>query len=133
MKIALIGDVHANLPALLAGITHAEKQGVAHIWHIGDFPGYGAFPNEIVQQLRRRQALSVIGNYDRKVLKFKRRAETWRRKKRPEKFLAFKRMRLHRCRGAAELLTHSRRLKGWLRATFQPSNLENTQKGGIPC
>lgn len=90
MKIALLGDVHANLPALLAVLDHAERRGVSRVWNTGDFLGYGAFPNEVVQLLRRRDALSVIGNYDRKVLKFKRKADKWRRKKRPEKFLAFK-------------------------------------------
>ncbi len=90
MKIALIGDVHANLPALLAVLDHAEQQGASAIWNTGDFLGYGAFPNEVIDVLRRHEALSVIGNYDRKVLKFKRKADKWRRKKSPKKFLAFK-------------------------------------------
>ena len=90
MRIALIGDVHANLPALLAVLDHAERHGVSAFCNTGDFLGYGAFPNQVIDVLRRREALSVIGNYDRKVLKFKRKAEKWRRKKRPEKFLAFK-------------------------------------------
>jgi putative phosphoesterase len=90
MRIALIGDVHANLPALLAVLEHAEQQAVSAIWNTGDFLGYGAFPNQVIDILRRHEVLSVIGNYDRKVLKFERKADKWRRKKRPEKFLAFK-------------------------------------------
>ena len=89
-RIGLIGDVHANLPALLAVLDHAEQQGAAAFWNTGDFLGYGAFPNAVIDVLRRREVLSVIGNYDRKVLKFKRKADKWRRTKRPEKFLAFK-------------------------------------------
>ncbi|MFP4345718.1 MAG: YfcE family phosphodiesterase [Anaerolineales bacterium] len=89
MKVALIGDVHANFPALVAVIDHAEREGAAAIWNVGDFVGYGAFPEEVVRYLRQREALSIVGNYDLKVLKFKRKAERWRRTKRPEKYLAF--------------------------------------------
>ena len=68
MKIALMGDVHANLPALEAVLAHAEGQAVEVIWNIGDFAGYGAFPDEVVQRLRDVKAVSITGNYDLKVL-----------------------------------------------------------------
>jgi putative phosphoesterase len=90
MKIALLGDVHANLPALEAVLDHASQQGVEGIWNIGDFVGYGAFPNQVVQRLKQVQALSIIGNYDLKVLRFSKKKEKWRKRKRPEKYLAFK-------------------------------------------
>ena len=69
MKVALIGDVHANLPALEAVLTHAYQQGVEAIWNVGDFVGYGAFPDGVVKRLQNENALSIIGNYDAKVLK----------------------------------------------------------------
>jgi putative phosphoesterase len=90
MKVALIGDVHANLPALETVLAHAYEAGVQEIWHIGDFVGYGAFPDEVVRRLRREDALSIVGNYDLKVLKFKKKRDKWRHSKRPEKYLAFK-------------------------------------------
>ena len=89
MRIALIGDVHANLPALEAVLAHAEQQGVEAVWNVGDFVGYGAFPDEVVQRLRRIGALSITGNYDLKVLKFRRKREKWRESKHPLKFHAF--------------------------------------------
>lgn len=89
MKIALIGDVHANLPALEAVLTHAHEQGVEAIWNVGDFVGYGAFPDEVVQRLRKENALSIVGNYDLKVLQFKQKKKKWRKKKQPDKYLAF--------------------------------------------
>lgn len=89
MKIALLGDVHANLPALEAVLAHAHQQGVQRIWNIGDWVGYNACPNEVVGRLRQEQAISIIGNYDLKVLKFKKKKDKWRRTKRPEKWLAF--------------------------------------------
>lgn len=90
MKIALIGDVHANLPALEAVLAHARKQGIEAIWNIGDWVGYNAFPNEVVELLRQERALSVVGNYDLKVLRFKKKQEKWQHSKHPLKYLAFK-------------------------------------------
>jgi putative phosphoesterase len=90
MKVALIGDVHANLPALEAVLAHAREAGVREIWNVGDFVGYGAFPDEVVERLRRGNVKNIVGNYDLKVLKFKKKREKWRKSKRPEKWLAFK-------------------------------------------
>jgi predicted phosphodiesterase len=89
-RIALIGDVHANLPALEAVLKHARDRGVTGIWNIGDFLGYGAFPDEVVRLLRQVEALSIIGNYDLKALNFPRKEKKWRGKKHPLKWLAFK-------------------------------------------
>ena len=68
MKVALIGDMHANLPALEAVLEHARNQRVQAIWNIGDFVGYGPFPDQVVRLLRRQEALSILGNYDTDVL-----------------------------------------------------------------
>ena len=89
VKIALIGDVHANLPALEVVLAHAHQQGVEAIWNSGDFLGYGAFPDEVVVRLRAEGALSIIGNYDLKVLKFPKQKEKWGKSKHPQKYLAF--------------------------------------------
>jgi putative phosphoesterase len=94
MRVALIGDVHANLPALEAVLAHIEEQGIDKIWNVGDFVGYGAFPDEVVRLFRKRETneenvLSIVGNYDLKVLKFKKKKKKWQRKKDPDKYLAF--------------------------------------------
>ncbi|NQT86768.1 metallophosphoesterase, partial [bacterium] len=90
MRVALIGDVHANLPALEAVLADAEARGAEAVWDVGDLTGYGAFPEEVVQRLRQPDILNIIGNYDQKVLKFEQKSEKWRRKKRHEKWLAFR-------------------------------------------
>jgi putative phosphoesterase len=89
-RVALIGDVHANLPALEAVLAHAGVRGASAIWNVGDFLGYGAFPEEVVDRLRRVNAVSIIGNYDLKVLKFPRKDRKWQDSKHPLKYLAFK-------------------------------------------
>ncbi len=71
-------------------MAHAHQQYVEAIWNIGDWVGYNAFPNEVVRRLREEGAVSIVGNYDLKVLKVKKKKEKWRRTKRPEKWLAFK-------------------------------------------
>jgi putative phosphoesterase len=90
MQVALIGDVHANLPALEAVLDHAQELGIETVWNVGDFVGYGPFPDEVVKRLRNDYVLSIVGNYDRKVLKYKKKRKKWRKKKRLEKYLAFK-------------------------------------------
>ena len=114
MKIALLGDVHANLPALESVLEHARSQKVTAIWNIGDFLGYGAFPNEVVQRLREAGAISILGNYDLKVLQFPEKAKKWRKSKRVEKYLAFQwayRNLSHRNRRYLHSLPEQRKLE----------------------
>ena len=65
MRIALISDIHANLPALEAVLAdidaHSETDA---IYHIGDLVGYGASPDEVIQLLHDRGIPGVAGNYD---------------------------------------------------------------------
>jgi len=89
LKVLLLGDVHANLPALEAVLAHAARRRPEAIWNVGDFVGYGAFPDEVVKRLRDADAVSIVGNYDLKVLELRKRQKKLR-KKRAEKWLAFK-------------------------------------------
>ncbi|GAB4429773.1 MAG: metallophosphoesterase family protein [Anaerolineae bacterium] len=90
MKIALIGDVHANLPALETVLEHAKKQGAVATWNVGDWVGYNAFPNEVVERLRSAGAVSIVGNYDLKALRFPKKRAKWKTGKQPEKWQAFR-------------------------------------------
>ena len=89
MKIALIGDIHANLPALQTVFTHLTAQGAEAIWNVGDSIGYGPFPNQVLDFLQEKEILSIIGNYDLRVLSIPTRSKKWRKKKHPLKLLAF--------------------------------------------
>ncbi len=68
LKIALISDIHANLPALEAVLHDAELRGARLLLNAGDIIGYGPFPDEVITLLRSRHILSVIGNYDLSIL-----------------------------------------------------------------
>ena len=64
MRYLVISDVHANLEALEAVLTAAGT--VDHVLALGDFVGYGADPNAIVDRVRRFPAVTVIrGNHDK--------------------------------------------------------------------
>lgn len=89
MLAALIGDVHGNLPALEAVLDDADGRGAEIVWNVGDFTGYGPFPDEVVQRLHQPHVVNIIGNYDQKVLKFERKSAKWRKTKPHEKWLAF--------------------------------------------
>jgi diadenosine tetraphosphatase ApaH/serine/threonine PP2A family protein phosphatase len=63
MRIGLISDVHANLPALQAVLEACSIRCDAH-WCLGDTVGYGASPNECVALVRDRCELVLAGNHD---------------------------------------------------------------------
>lgn len=77
MRVALIGDVHANLPALEAVLEHARRHRVDEVWGVGDWVGYGAFPDEVVRSLQRHGVKASVGNYDLSVLKVGRKRAKW--------------------------------------------------------
>ncbi len=88
-RIALVSDIHGNLPALEACIEDARRNDAIEIWNLGDVLGYAPFPNEVIEKLCEVNATSVIGNYDRKVLAFEEKCNRWKHTKMPEKYAAF--------------------------------------------
>ena len=68
MRVAVISDIHANLPALEAALEAVDGSGVDEIWCLGDVVGYGAEPDECAELVRERCALCLVGNHDLAVL-----------------------------------------------------------------
>ena len=68
MKIALLSDVHANLPALRAALSIADRLGADRVVVAGDLVGDGPHPVEVVTEAMARGAECVRGNVDRQVL-----------------------------------------------------------------
>ncbi|NKB88088.1 MAG: metallophosphoesterase [Acidobacteria bacterium] len=64
MRIALLSDVHANLPALEAVLAGIDALGIESVYHLGDLVGYAPWPNETVRLIRERAIPGVAGNYD---------------------------------------------------------------------
>ena len=65
MRIALISDIHANLPALEAVLDDIRRRGdTAATYHLGDLVGYAPWPDETVDRIRAEGIAGVAGNYD---------------------------------------------------------------------
>ncbi|QNH60920.1 metallophosphoesterase family protein [Hymenobacter sediminicola] len=64
MTIAFFSDVHGNLPALEAVLADMEQRQPDMIFCLGDLVGYAPWPNEVVNELRRRGIPTLAGNYD---------------------------------------------------------------------
>lgn len=65
MRIAILSDIHGNLPALEAVLKDIEASGGADMyWSLGDIVGYGPFPNESIETLKKYPHISLPGNHD---------------------------------------------------------------------
>ncbi|WP_281166843.1 metallophosphoesterase family protein [Segetibacter koreensis] len=64
MKIALFSDIHANLPALQAFFKNVEQKKTDAIYCLGDLVGYNIWPNEVINEIRKRGIPTIAGNYD---------------------------------------------------------------------
>jgi diadenosine tetraphosphatase ApaH/serine/threonine PP2A family protein phosphatase len=70
MRVALLSDIHANLPALEAVEKDLDSQAVDRVLSLGDVLGYGPYPNECVDWLRERGASCLAGNHDLALLEW---------------------------------------------------------------
>jgi predicted phosphodiesterase len=64
VRIAVVSDIHANLPALDAVLADIDRRDVDGVYHAGDLVGYSSSPNEVVARLRERGIAGIAGNYD---------------------------------------------------------------------
>jgi predicted phosphodiesterase len=64
MRVAVLADVHANLPALEAVVEDLRAEGAGGIWHLGDAVGYGADPFTCLQLLADLDAVIIAGNHE---------------------------------------------------------------------
>jgi putative phosphoesterase len=62
--VAVITDIHANLPALEAALARIDQLGIEQIYCGGDLVGYGPHPNEVCALIEERAIPTIYGNYD---------------------------------------------------------------------
>ena len=63
-RVAVITDVHANLPALEAALDRIDQLGIERVYCGGDLVGYGPHPNEVCRLIAERRIPAIYGNYD---------------------------------------------------------------------
>ena len=67
MRLALLSDIHGNIQALEACLTHARAQQAQRFAFLGDMVGYGADPVAVVDRvmlLTEEGAMVIKGNHD---------------------------------------------------------------------
>jgi putative phosphoesterase len=62
--VAIVTDVHGNLPALQAALSRTEELGIERVFCGGDLVGYGPHPDEVCALIAQREIPTVYGNYD---------------------------------------------------------------------
>ena len=67
MRIALFSDIHANLHAFEAMLQDMDSQKPDAVYCLGDLVGYHIYPNEIIDEIKRRGIATLKGNHDEKV------------------------------------------------------------------
>lgn len=69
MKIAIISDIHANIHGLK--VVLSDRTPVDKIICAGDITGFYPFVNEVIDELRKKNVLSVKGNHDQYLIEGK--------------------------------------------------------------
>jgi predicted phosphodiesterase len=64
MRLAILSDIHSNLPALEAVLADVATADVEEIWCLGDVVGYGAQPDDCARLVRESCGLCLVGNHD---------------------------------------------------------------------
>ena len=67
MKIGILADIHANLPALESVIRAAQSIKIEKWFVLGDLVGYYYWPLACIEMLRKLDAEIIAGNHDRMV------------------------------------------------------------------
>ena len=65
MRIAVIADIHGNLPALESVLTDIRRRNIDRTINLGDCVSGPLWPREVCDLLRARNDLTIRGNHDR--------------------------------------------------------------------
>ena len=64
MRIAILSDIHSNLAALTEVLAVLDRERPDRVVCLGDVVGYGASANPCCALIRRRAAVTLLGNHD---------------------------------------------------------------------
>lgn len=67
LKIAIISDIHANLPALQAVLEDIHAFGADQVYCLGDLTDAAPWHNEVIDLIRSRQIPVIMGNHDERI------------------------------------------------------------------
>lgn len=69
MKIAVISDIHGNIPALEEVVADINRKRVDYIINLGDHLSGPLWPKETIQFLMEQDWIQISGNQDRQLIK----------------------------------------------------------------
>jgi diadenosine tetraphosphatase ApaH/serine/threonine PP2A family protein phosphatase len=64
MRVAIVSDIHGNLPALEAVFADIAAQGLEEVYCLGDIVGYGPDVDACCNLVRARCRIVLLGNHD---------------------------------------------------------------------
>ena len=69
MRALVVSDLHSNIEALRSVMNRVRRKKYEQVICLGDFVGYGAQPNQVLDTMRNWKAtkLYIRGNHDRVV------------------------------------------------------------------
>ncbi|TCK92829.1 putative phosphoesterase [Natranaerovirga hydrolytica] len=67
MRFAVLGDIHSNIYALESVLEDIKTKNVDYIISTGDLVGYLAYPNEVIDTIRKNNIITIQGNHDEKI------------------------------------------------------------------
>jgi predicted phosphodiesterase len=70
MRIALVSDIHGNLPALEAVLDDTRRRGVTRVVNLGDSLSGPLLPLETARLLMAQDWVQLAGNHERQLLEF---------------------------------------------------------------
>ncbi len=70
MRYLILSDIHSNDEALAAVLARVRRKKFDKVVILGDFVGYGANPNRVVDRIRqiKREKVMIRGNHDKVVV-----------------------------------------------------------------
>lgn len=67
MRLGVLSDIHANLPALEAALEALRREGVDEVLLLGDLVGYGPHPREVIHRVWKEGLPAIAGAWDLRV------------------------------------------------------------------
>ncbi len=67
MKIAILSDIHGNLPALQVLLADMYSRDIQQIYCLGDLTDFAPWDNEVIALIRNLNIPCVLGNHDERI------------------------------------------------------------------
>ena len=67
MRLAIISDIHGNLPALKAVLNDINSRAIDQIVCLGDLVDFAPWPNEVIKLIRKSKIMTIMGNHDERI------------------------------------------------------------------